>query len=107
MKTLLLLISIFFISSIFYGCSQQDPDIALGETIFDASCKVCHMQAINGAPILGNQKMWASRKDQGLDVLVEHATNGYGLMPAKGGSTHLTDKEIRAAIKFMLSKLEE
>jgi len=106
MKPLIVIACFITISGLFYGCAKEDPDLALGETTFNNVCKVCHMQAINGAPILGNEKMWASRKDQSLDVLVEHATNGYGLMPAKGGREDLTEQEIRAAIKFMLSKLE-
>lgn len=106
MKTFILMSFYFIATGIFVACSSEDPDLALGKNTFDNVCKVCHMQAINGAPILGNNKMWASRKNQGLDVLVEHATNGYGLMPAKGGREDLTESEIRAAIKYMLSKLE-
>ena len=106
MKAVIVVTSCLLASSLFVACSQEDPDLALGETTFNNVCKVCHMQAINGAPILGNEKMWAPRKGQGLDVLVEHATNGYGLMPPKGGREDLTEEEIRAAIKFMLSKLE-
>jgi cytochrome c5 len=68
---------------------------------------VCHSQGINGAPILGNKKNWAPRAPQGIDVLIEHATNGYGLMPAKGGKTHLQEPDIRAAITYMLSAIEE
>ena len=41
------------------------------------------------------------------DVLVQHASNGYGLMPAKGGNEALTEDQIRAAITYMLSALEE
>jgi len=106
MKTNILVSFTLIASVVFVACSTDDPELVLGESTFNNVCKVCHMQAINGAPILGNNKMWAARKDQSLDVLVEHATNGYGLMPAKGGREDLTDKEIRAAIKFMLSKLE-
>lgn len=106
MKTFIVVTSCLLASSLFVACSKEDPDLALGEATFNEVCKVCHLQAINGAPILGNEKMWASRKDQSLEVLVEHATNGYGLMPAKGGREELTEDQIRAAIKFMLSKLE-
>lgn len=87
--------------------SEEDKLVAAGEAIYTANCKVCHAQGINGAPVLGNNKNWAPRKEQGIDVLVEHATNGFGLMPAKGGKTDLTEEDIRAAITFMLSKLED
>lgn len=89
------------------ACSQKDPELERGAQIYGEVCKVCHALGINGAPVYGNQPNWAPRKVQGLDVLVEHASNGYGLMPAKGGRTDLTEDDIRAAIKFMLAALEE
>lgn len=88
------------------ACSGQD-DLAQGKVIYTKACKVCHAQGINGAPILGNQKNWEPRKQQDLETLVMHATHGYGLMPAKGGKTELTEGEIRAAITYMLSTLDE
>jgi len=87
------------------GCS--DPELELGERVYTGTCKACHAGGINGAPILGNNKMWSKRAPQGLPTLVEHASNGYGLMPAKGGNTDLTEAEMTAAIKFMLSQLEK
>jgi len=102
-KFLIVSLSIFIVSA----CSSQDPELAKGEEIYTNACKVCHSQGINGAPVFGNEKNWGPRKAQGLDVLVKHASNGFGLMPAKGGRTELTEDEIRAAIKYMLSALEE
>jgi cytochrome c5 len=84
-----------------------DPQLKLGEEVYNGTCIACHAQGINGAPILGNNKMWGKRVGQGEAILLEHATQGYGLMPAKGGNTDLTDEEVAAGIKFMLSKLEE
>jgi cytochrome c5 len=85
----------------------MDKQIAIGEALYTANCKVCHSQGINGAPVLGNKYNWAKRAPQGIDVLVEHATNGYGLMPAKGGKDHLKEEDIRSVVTFMLSKLEK
>lgn len=101
----LLVMSLFLI--LVSACSSKDPDLAIGEKVYIGACKVCHSQGINGAPVFGNEKNWGPRKAQGLDVLVEHASNGFGLMPAKGGKTELTENQIRAAIKYMLSALEE
>jgi cytochrome c5 len=84
-----------------------DPQLKLGEEVYSGTCIACHAQGINGAPILGNKKMWAKRAPQGEEVLLEHASQGYGLMPAKGGNTDLTDDEVAAAIKYMLSQLEK
>lgn len=102
-KLLLVSLSFLFVTA----CSSTDPDLKKGEEIYTTVCKVCHAQGINGAPVFGNEKNWAPRKAQGLDVLVEHASNGFGLMPAKGGRTELTDDDIRAAVKYMLSALDE
>ncbi len=101
-------ILLMFSAVFFIGCSsEKDRQLKVGEGIFKANCKVCHAQGINGAPVIGNKYNWAKRAPQGIDVLVDHAMNGYGLMPAKGGKEHLQEEDIRAAITFMLSKLEE
>ena len=88
------------------ACSTSDPDIAAGEAVFNQTCKVCHAGGINGAPIVGNKKMWQARADQGLDTLVSHATQGFGLMPARGGNESLSDEQIRQAVKYLLSRLD-
>ncbi|MGH1471653.1 MAG: c-type cytochrome [Cellvibrionaceae bacterium] len=88
------------------GCESEDPDIVAGEEIVKGTCKACHASGINGAPILGNKKMWGPRVTQDVDTLVSHASNGFGLMPAKGGNESLTDDQIRQAIKYMLYRLE-
>ncbi len=92
---------------IFVGCESTDPDIVAGEEIGKGTCKVCHASGINGAPILGNKKMWAPRATQDLETLVSHASEGFGLMPAKGGNESLTDDQLRQAIKYMLYRLED
>ncbi|MFT6791609.1 MAG: cytochrome c5 [Cellvibrionaceae bacterium] len=103
-----LIAAIIIISVLFVlGCSTNNTDIKKGEAIYVKACKVCHAQGIIGAPVLGNQANWRDRKGQGVGVLVQHAVNGYGLMPAKGGKTELTDQEIRYVVKYMLSALEE
>ena len=88
------------------ACAKTDPDIAAGEAVFNQTCKVCHAAGINGAPIVGNKKMWQARADQGLDTLVTHAKEGFGLMPASGGNPSLTDEQIRQAVKYLLSRLD-
>ena len=88
------------------GC--QDSGLEQGQLIVQENCFVCHNQGINGAPILGNQKMWDKRLPQGLDTLVDHAINGYAdMMPPKGGNPDLTDEEIRLAVTYMVSLVEK
>lgn len=87
--------------------SEEQKAIQAGAELYQQNCKVCHAQGINGAPIVGNQKMWAKRVAQGEDVLVQHAMEGFGLMPAKGGNESLTETEIRQVVKFYLSELDK
>ena len=83
---------------------QAPPSAQPGEPLVKANCRVCHASGINGAPIIGNDRMWAPRIRQGEETLVKHATEGYGLMPARGGST-LTDEQMAQAVSYMLSQL--
>lgn len=92
------------------GCSdpekeKAEADLAAGKALVTKNCLVCHAQGINGAPIIGNAKMWGPRIAKGQDVLVQSATNGFGLMPAKGGKTELTDEDIALAVNYMVSQI--
>ncbi len=108
-KQILFFLSLFFI----VACGdEKEPEKKIvkeptkGELIVKQNCKVCHAQGLNGAPIIGNKKMWGPRLVQGEKTLVTHAINGYELMPAKGGNTELTDDEIALAVKYFISKVE-
>jgi len=97
------------ISTHLFGCSgsEQQAQLLAGEEIVKQNCKVCHAQGLNGAPIIGNNKMWASRINKGREVLTANAINGIGLMPPKGGKTNLTDAEIDLAVGYFLSQLKQ
>ncbi len=100
-------VSLLFVTA---GCSKEPTQpiaVTEGEKIVKGTCKVCHAQGINGAPIIGNQKMWGPRIAQGKEVLVQHAINGYGLMPAKGGNDTLSRNDIENAISYMLAMLKQ
>lgn len=75
-----------------------------GEALVKANCAACHKPGLNGAPIIGNNKMWQPRVVQGEEVLVQHAINGFGLMPPRGGSS-LSDEQLVLAVNYMLSQL--
>ena len=109
-KTIPYVLTIVLSAVVLGACSKQapepDPVLVKGKAIYTGTCKACHAQAINGAPIPGNQKMWGPRAKQGLEVLVKHASEGYGLMPARGGNDALTQEDLEAAITFMLSQLD-
>jgi cytochrome c5 len=101
-KTLLVMVGLS--AALLSGCG--DKTLAMGEEVFKGTCIACHGQGLNGAPIFGNKKMWAKRLPQGVPVLIQHAANGYGLMPAKGGNADLSDEQIAAAVKYMVAQVE-
>lgn len=79
-----------------------------GKAVFDGACFACHLTGAAGSPKFGDKAAWAPRIAQGMDVLKQHALNGYkgnsGFMPAKGGRADLSDDDVAAAIEYMVSK---
>lgn len=92
------------------GCapSPEQAELQLGLQVWDGTCRVCHLNGLGGAPAKGNRRAWAPRIDQGLEVLVGHALLGFsgteGSMPARGGNPQLSDQEVAAAVKYMVSQ---
>ncbi|MEM7053392.1 MAG: c-type cytochrome [Pseudomonadota bacterium] len=76
-----------------------------GGMIYDQVCAACHTTGAAGAPMLVSAD-WTTRLGQGEDVLVEHAINGIGTMPAKGGRMDLSDEQVRASVEYMLAAIE-
>jgi len=76
-----------------------------GEMIYSQVCQACHMAGAAGAPQLVAAQ-WETRLQQGVDLLVEHAINGIGVMPAKGGRADLSDEQVRVSVEYMLDQLE-
>ena len=83
-----------------------------GPQVFNAACYLCHSApGVGGAPVVGDASAWGPRIEQGLDVLVQHALNGYqgqaGFMPPKGGRVDLSDEEVRAAVEYMVEQVQQ
>jgi cytochrome c len=83
-----------------------DPN--LGMTVYQQACATCHKTGLAGAPVVGDPAQWQARVAQGMDVLMDHAINGYqgsaGYMPPKGGQIQLTDEEVAAAVTYMVEE---
>jgi cytochrome c5 len=86
----------------------KDPVLMAGKAAWAATCQKCHggNKAI-GAPKITSTEAWTPRIEQGLDVLFDHAINGflgpsYAEMPAKGGNAALSDDDVKAAVAFMV-----
>lgn len=86
--------------------AAADPTV--GKSVYSKTCKVCHGQGIAGAPKTGDTVTWAPRIAQGNDTLHKHAIEGFsgakGVMPPRGGSSNLTDDEVKAAVDFMVAE---
>jgi cytochrome c5 len=79
-------------------------DLKLGEAVFTSTCLGCHGKGVYDAPVLGNAADWEPRVTQDLDTLVEHAINGHGRMPPKGGFFTLTNLEVASAVAYAVDK---
>ncbi len=112
----------YFLLSLFLGaaaaCSPTDnakdasgqstPAAAAGDMLasqcaYDRACAGCHDEGLNGAPAVGDREAWAARSSLWVAVLEEHAKQGYLDMPARGGDPALTDREVAAAVEYMLT----
>ncbi|MGH8614345.1 MAG: c-type cytochrome [Gammaproteobacteria bacterium] len=85
------------------GAAADHP----GKKTYDEACTVCHGTGAAGAPKLGDPDAWAARIAQGVEVLYDHAINGFqgkaGIMPPKGGRVDLDDDAIKAAVDYMVA----
>ena len=91
------------------GPSLADSDDP-GEATYGKICFSCHDGGIAGAPKTGDVAAWGSRREKGTEMLVSNAINGFqgdtGIMMPRGGLSSLTDDEVRAAVMYMLGKLD-
>jgi len=80
-----------------------------GSVIFNNLCTGCHTSGAGGAPTMASAD-WASRIPKGVDVLHQHAIEGFtgntGVMPPKGGNPALTDEQVIATVDWMLANLQ-
>jgi len=78
-----------------------------GAQVYNAACNVCHGNGVGGAPIVGDIDQWIPRIAQGMDVLNDHAVNGFSgdaatpMLP-KGGRVDLSDQEVYDAVEYMV-----
>jgi len=75
------------------------------QAIYESACIACHGAGIANAPMMGDAAAWTPRIAQGMEVMYDHAINGFnnvGIMPARGGQADLLDKEVIAAVDYMV-----
>jgi cytochrome c5 len=80
----------------------------VGKATYGKTCSLCHAANVAGAPKPGDKADWAPRIAQGMDVVYKHAIEGFtgakGQMPARGGSTTLSDADVKATVDFMVDQ---
>ena len=79
-----------------------------GKSVYNKTCAMCHAAGVAGAPKPGDKTDWGPRIAQGDAVLHKHAIEGFtgakGMMPARGGSTTLSDDEVKSAVAYMVDQ---
>ena len=91
------------------GALTSDQDVrnynlGLGRWVFTQQCMNCHSTGVIGAPRFGKPADWSERLEQGLPALIEHAIEGHGQMPPKGGFERLTEREVAAAVAYLVDQ---
>lgn len=76
-----------------------------GATVYNTFCTACHSTGASGAPIKGDAAAWQPRIAQGKDVLMNHAINGFNIMPPRGTCMDCSDDEISDAIDYLIEGL--
>lgn len=87
--------------------SQPDVrqhNLGLGKSVFLNNCTKCHADIESEAPQLHSVRDWEGRIATSLDTLISHAVNGHGKMPAKGGFEALTEREVSAAVAYVVDR---
>lgn len=88
-----------------HQAALSDSAVA-GRDTYDNACQACHNSGIAGSPKFGDKSAWKDRIGQGMQVLVDHAINGYsgdtGIMPPKGGRSDLSDEQVEQAVAYMV-----
>ncbi len=79
-----------------------------GAAVYNSGCAACHGPGIAGAPKVGDKDAWKDRVGKDKEELYSNAINGYqgsaGVMPAKGGFTHLSDDDVKLAVDHMVAE---
>lgn len=78
-----------------------------GKQVYHAVCSTCHSSGMMGSPRFGSQKEWQPHAKKGLNTLFDHAINGFKRMPARGGSSSLSDKEVKNGVVYMLKQAKD
>jgi cytochrome c5 len=78
---------------------------ASGQQTYAQVCAICHDTGTAGAPKVTDKAAWQPRIKQGKQTLYQHAINGLGAMPPKGGQASLSDAQVEAAVDYIVAQV--
>jgi c(7)-type cytochrome triheme protein len=96
---------VFFLSIFSWKDVQAEEALKLGQQVYDVGCAGCHGSGVLGAPTLDSKTDWVKREQQGFEILLKHAINGFNNMPAKGGNPAFKNEEVKRAVAYMLTRV--
>lgn len=83
--------------------AEDDP----GQKIFERNCDVCHGGwGGYGAPGVGNYDAWRPALRRGEKGMMHSVLNGQNSMPPRGGNPTLSDKELLAAVRWIIKTVD-
>ncbi|HEY7803373.1 MAG TPA: c-type cytochrome, partial [Orrella sp.] len=91
------------------AAAEAEPanvDLALGQKIYNQACMACHVAGVAGAPKFGDKAQWAPVIATGMDAMIASVINGKGAMPARGGLAGASDKDLAAAVHYMVNAVQ-
>ncbi len=90
----------------------SDPLLAEGRSVWMGTCRACHLMGAGGAPAVTDYPNWQPRIAKGLPTLFKSPLHGIKdedgqyKMPPRGGNERLTDRQIEAAVEYMVASVE-
>jgi len=84
--------------------AEEGAAPGLGESIYRANCASCHDTGEVGAPRIGDRQAWKARIAEGRRMQVRMAIRGIRKMPPRGGNPDLSDREVEAAVVYLLNQ---
>ena len=83
---------------------STNSSISVGQAIYNKTCIACHGADGRGvAPSYPDFTQKGGVLSQPDNVLLHNIIHGIGTMPAKGGYPALTDKDMEASLKYIIS----
>ncbi|WP_158700928.1 c-type cytochrome [Phytohalomonas tamaricis] len=82
--------------------AQNADHQALGKKIYEQTCAGCHNVGVMNSPRFGDKRTLSALENKSIETLYTHTIEGYRGMPPKGGDPSLSEKEVKAAVDYLV-----